>query len=269
GRPRRVARDLDAPGPRSHRGPPRPRPRRARASAALAVPGPGEPRGGVPDGRARGHVPDLGRSRTPSARPRGGGVRPAPRARGAGGPGGVRRRTAAWRRIVADALGAAAAVVRRLAPAAGQRVVGGREAGYRGWDPEVIGVDTAAERAVMRVLRRAGVRGRLLSEEAGEVPLDGMRGASSEPVYVVMDPFDGSMLYRRGIRAHWFTALGIYGEDGLAQAAGLVDHVTGERVVADRAGASRTRRPGARPEAVRPSRTRTLETAYVEAYLMK
>jgi fructose-1,6-bisphosphatase/inositol monophosphatase family enzyme len=181
----------------------------------------------------------------------------------------VRRRTSAWRRIVADALGAAAAVVRRLAPAAGQHVVGGREAGYRGWDPEVIGVDTAAERAVMRVLRRAGVRGRLLSEEAGEVPLDGTRGVITEPVYVVMDPFDGSMLYRRGIRAHWFTALGIYGEDGRARAAGLVDHVTGERVVADGAGASRTRCPGARSEAVRPSKTRTLEAAYVEAYLMK
>jgi fructose-1,6-bisphosphatase/inositol monophosphatase family enzyme len=156
-------------------------------------------------------------------------------------------------------------------------VVAGREAGYREWDPEVIGVDTAAERAVIAVLRRAGVRGLLLSEEAGEVHLGGKPRAGTaattptgtEVVYVVMDPFDGSMLYRRGIRAFWFTALGIYGQDGVARAAGLVDHVTGEVVLADAAGASCIVRPGARPIPLRPSGTTAVEAAYVEAYMMK
>jgi fructose-1,6-bisphosphatase/inositol monophosphatase family enzyme len=148
-------------------------------------------------------------------------------------------------------------------------VVAGREAGYREWDPEVIGVDTAAERAVIAVLRRAGVRGLLLSEEAGEVQLGGKAHAGAEVVYVVMDPFDGSMLYRRGIRALWFSALGIYGADGAARAAGLVDHVTGEMVLADADGASSIARPGARPVPLRPSGTAVVEAAYVEAYMMK
>ena len=157
-----------------------------------------------------------------------------------------------WRGVVLTALRAAHATVKGLGAAAGQRVVARRDAGYRSWDPEVIGVDTATERAVIRVLERHGVTGTLLSEEAGERPL-GKRSGVSEPVYVVMDPFDGSLLYRRGIRAHWFTALGIHGMDGTPLVAGIIDHITGEIALADAAGAVRWPRPGA-PEPRAPPR---------------
>lgn len=177
-----------------------------------------------------------------------------------------------WRRCVQDGLLAANGVVRRLAPRSGQRVVAGREAGYRAWDPEVIGVDTATERAVIGALRRRGARGTLLSEEAGERRLGERRGGSDargEPVYAILDPFDGSLLYRRDIRAHWLTALGIYGLEGTPRAAGLVDHITGEIVLADATGAVRIARPGARAAAVRPAATTTLDGAFLETYLMK
>lgn len=183
-----------------------------------------------------------------------------------------RRAGPLWRPVVEAALRAASAAVQRLAPAAGQRVVGGRRAGYRSWDPEVIAVDTAAERAAIRALRRGGVHGLLLSEEAGEMPLPrpaGGSGAQPEAVSVVMDPFDGSLLYRRGIRAHWFTALGIYGQDEAPRAAGVIDHITGEVVLADRAGAVRVPRPRARPVPLRPASTPTLDGAFLEAYMMK
>lgn len=177
-----------------------------------------------------------------------------------------------WRQSVQVGLRAANAVVRRLAPRAGQRVVAGREEGYRSWDPEVIGVDTAAERAIIAALRRAGVRGTLLSEEAGETTLRGSANrsaAGTEPVYVIQDPFDGSLLYRRDIRAHWFTAIGIYGQDEKPRAAGAMDHITGEIVLADATGAVRIARPGARPAPVRPATTATLDGAFLEAYLKK
>jgi fructose-1,6-bisphosphatase/inositol monophosphatase family enzyme len=133
-------------------------------------------------------------------------------------------------------------------------------------------VDTAAERAIMAVLRRGGVRGTLLSEEAGEARLGERRGGADrrgELVYVVQDPFDGSLLYRRDIRAHWFTAVGIYGMDETPRAAGVIDHITGEIVLADAAGAVRLPRPGARALPIRPSRTTTLDGAFLETYLMK
>jgi fructose-1,6-bisphosphatase/inositol monophosphatase family enzyme len=183
-----------------------------------------------------------------------------------------RKRPFPWRQCVQAGLLAANAAVRRLAPRSGQRVVRGREAGYRSWDPEVIGVDTAAERAIIGALRRGGVRGTLLSEEAGETTLEGRPDGSSasfEPVYVVQDPFDGSLLYRRGIRAHWFTALGIYGQDESPKAAGVVDHITGEIVLADAAGTVRLARSGARALPARPAATRTLDGAFLETYLMK
>ncbi len=181
-------------------------------------------------------------------------------------------RTFPWRAVVLASLGAAHRTVKRLRPAAGQRVIAGRAAGYRSWDPEVIGIDTAAERAVVAALGQNGIRGTLLSEEAGTRRLaarSASRLSAPEPVYVVMDPFDGSLLYRRGIHAHWFTALGIFGMDETARAAGIVDHTSGEMTVADSAGAVRIPRPGARPVPLHPASTGTLDGAYLEAYMMK
>jgi fructose-1,6-bisphosphatase/inositol monophosphatase family enzyme len=191
---------------------------------------------------------------------------------GAGTPAKGRTESLPWRRLVLEALEAANAAVRRLAPRSGQRVVAGRKAGYRSWDPEVIAVDTAAERAAITALRRGGVRGTLLSEEAGETPLGGRSGAvdcAAEPVYVIMDPFDGSMLYRRGIRALWFTALAFYGQDGQPRAAGVIDHNSGEVIVADQAGAASLAQLGGRPVPLRPSKTTQLDGAFLETYLKK
>jgi fructose-1,6-bisphosphatase/inositol monophosphatase family enzyme len=149
-------------------------------------------------------------------------------------------------------------------------VVGGRAEGYRPFDPEVIGVDTAAEDAAVAALRRSGVHGTLLSEEAGERDLPRpRRGACPEPVYVVMDPFDGSMLYRRGIRALWYTGIGLWGRDATPRAAGLVDHVTGEVVLWDGGAVRRWAHPRARQERPRPASTGKLDGAFVEAYMMK
>lgn len=133
-------------------------------------------------------------------------------------------------------------------------------------------MDTVTERAAVAALRRHRVCGTLLSEEAGAVPIGGVMGqrrSLRDPVYVVLDPFDGSMLYRRGIRAHWFTALGIYGEDGEARAAGVMDHLTGEIMLADRSGAISLSAPHAAPASLQPSRTTDLADACLEAYMMK
>jgi fructose-1,6-bisphosphatase/inositol monophosphatase family enzyme len=182
----------------------------------------------------------------------------------------VARRGARWAAAVEAGLRAAAAAVRRLDPRRGQRVVAGRAEGYRPFDPEVIGVDTAAESAAVTALRRAGIHGTLLSEEAGERPLRRPRtGACPDPVYVVMDPFDGSMLYRRGIRALWYTGIGLWALDGTPRAAGLVDHVTGELVLSDGREVHQWARPRSRPHRPRPAATHELEAAVLEAYMMK
>lgn len=191
---------------------------------------------------------------------------------GSGQPAKARSTAFTWRQRVQEGLRAANAAVRCLAPKTGQRVVAGREEGYRPWDPEVIAVDTAAERAIVGALRRGGIQGTLLSEEAGETTMSGRSTHFKdgvEPVYVILDPFDGSLLYRRGIQAHWFSALGIYGQDERARAAGVIDHITGETVLADPLGAVRIARPGTRAVPIRPATTATLDGAFLEAYFMK
>jgi fructose-1,6-bisphosphatase/inositol monophosphatase family enzyme len=161
-------------------------------------------------------------------------------------------------------------VVGRLNRGAGQRVVAGRPAGYRPWDPEVIGVDTATERAVIAVLRKHGVTGTMLSEEVGQKELRAPAGTSAgEPVYVILDPFDGSLLYRRGIPAHWITAIGIYGMEGGPRASGVIDHICGEIALADAAGAFRLTGRSTRATPLRPSEAQTPDGAFLESYLMK
>jgi fructose-1,6-bisphosphatase/inositol monophosphatase family enzyme len=133
-------------------------------------------------------------------------------------------------------------------------------------------VDTAAERAVVATLKRNRICGTLLSEEAGETPVGGRMALPRpgvERVYAILDPFDGSLLYRRGIRAHWFTALGIYGQDKTPRAAGVIDHITGEIILADTAGAFRMGHFRGRPTRLRPTSHSSVDGACLEAYLKK
>jgi myo-inositol-1(or 4)-monophosphatase len=139
---------------------------------------------------------------------------------------------------------------------------------HRADDPETIGVDEAAEAAVLEVLRRAGMSATVLSEEAGEVRLAG----SGEPIFVVVDPFDGSALYRHGIRAFWYSAVGILAADGRPLAAACLDLLHGTVDVAGEGKGFTARLEGtALCDAVplRPSGASRLQGARLEVYLMK
>ena len=99
--------------------------------------------------------------------------------RGVGGGKPVRRATlGTWGDLCVQAVAAAAGAVARLGEAAGRRVVAAHTAAHRADDPETIGVDEAAEAAILEVIRRAGVNATVLSEEAGEVRVPG----EAEPV---------------------------------------------------------------------------------------
>jgi fructose-1,6-bisphosphatase/inositol monophosphatase family enzyme len=85
-------------------------------------------------------------------------------------------------------------------------VVEVRAKGYREWDPEVIRIDKELESLYVRSLQETGLRIVVLSEELQRLEISG----GGEQIYAVCDPFDGSALYRRRIRAFWFTALAFY-----------------------------------------------------------
>ncbi|MBI3080365.1 MAG: hypothetical protein HYY89_03155, partial [candidate division NC10 bacterium] len=180
----------------------------------------------------------------------------------------VGEKVEAWAEIALQAVAAARGAVARIGEAAGRRVVGAHAETYRVDDPETIGVDEAAEAAILEVIRRAGVNATVLTEEAGEVRLSG----SGEPVFVVVDPFDGSALYRHGIRAFWYSAVGVLAADGRPLAAACLDLLHGTVEVAGEGKGFTGRLEGTTlRDAVplRPSGVTRLAGARLEVYLMK
>ncbi|MCX7967743.1 MAG: hypothetical protein N3B10_04525 [Armatimonadetes bacterium] len=145
-------------------------------------------------------------------------------------------------------------------------VVATRETGYREWDPEVILIDRELENLYVQALQETNWQITLLSEELQRVELPG----KSEPIYAVCDPFDGSALYRRKIKAFWFTALALYDFQGnpLASSVGdivarRIEFVLPEGAFSAPLGNIEHRQP------LRPNKTKSLKDAYLASYLMK
>lgn len=151
----------------------------------------------------------------------------------------------------------------------GTEVVEGRPAGYREWDPEVIRVDKVAEKRVLEEIRASGLRAIILSEEAGRFE---QPGEGQAPVYFIVDPFDGSLLYRRQIPAFWYTCLGIYSPQGEPLAAAVAD-VNSQRVDFCNEEAAFTAHledgEAHHVTELQPSQVEELSEAFVEIYLMR
>ncbi len=167
--------------------------------------------------------------------------------------------------FVVRAVVAAVRRARQLGEAATD-VVATRQTGYREWDPEVIRIDRELENAYLQALQQTGWRVTLLSEELQRVELPG----EGERLFAVCDPFDGSALYRRRIRAFWFTALSLYDGNGNPLAAAVGDPLNNLLEFSTPDGAF-TASVGNldRPLPLRPNRTKTLKDAYLASYFMK
>lgn len=121
-----------------------------------------------------------------------------------------------WIKLGLQLAGEAVQRVGALGVREGSRVVELRDdspGSDRSWDPEILRVDKEIERYYMDQLAERGIDAILLSEEAGRVKIEPRCAPEIEfdrPVYFISDPFDGSMLYKRGIQAFWYSALAIY-----------------------------------------------------------
>jgi len=156
----------------------------------------------------------------------------------------------------------------------GTEVVETRAEGYREFDPEVIRVDKVAEELILEKLRAAGAKATVLSEEAGKLELEGGPGELSgeDNAYVIVDPFDGSMLYRRQIPAFWYTCLGVYTADLKPCTAVIGDVIHRAVDFCDSQGVYTGRFQDGElveVETVGVSRNTELRDAFVETYLMK
>lgn len=175
------------------------------------------------------------------------------------------------------ALGSVAAAMRRVRELAGRgtEVVQQRPAGYRTFDPEIIRADLAAEEAILDHLKRSGARAVVLTEEAGRVRLEGDPERSFggiEDGYVVIDPFDGSALYRRQLPAFWYSCIGLYGSDGEPRAAAVADLLAGTIDFCNDQASYTGRLDGGAldsSERLQPSEVTDLREAYLSIFVMK
>lgn len=156
----------------------------------------------------------------------------------------------------------------------GREVVEKRAPGYKVADPEVMKVDKVAETLIVGEVEKAGIEAIVLSEEAGRVTVKPAQRSERfpEPVYVVVDPFDGSLLYRRLIPAFWFSSLSIYSLEGTPLCAAVVDIINGEMDFANDNGSFTGRLVNGEVKEVGravPTSVSKLSDAYLESYLMK
>lgn len=150
----------------------------------------------------------------------------------------------------------------------GRQVVALRSGEYRSWDPETLGVDEVAEGYFLQRIREVyGDSVAILSEEAGRLPEGG-----AIRYYLVSDPFDGSLLYKRQIPAFWYTTLAIYSAQGEPLAAAVCDVPNGMVDFANESQAFTGRLVEGELVQVHPMRPSTvgaLKEAVLETYMMK
>ncbi len=128
-----------------------------------------------------------------------------------------------------------------------------------------IGIDDLCEqhyRAMRDHCERAVLSVRLQSEH-------GAWGPSQPDYYLLVDPFDGSGLFRRGIRRDWWSVAGVVDAAGRAVAGGAIDLLAEEIFLAGHDGVARLSLRFGSSERARPSARQALDgEAVLAGYLM-
>ncbi|MCM8814407.1 MAG: hypothetical protein NC937_03770 [Candidatus Omnitrophica bacterium] len=106
---------------------------------------------------------------------------------------------------------------------------------YKSWDPDILKVDKDTENNYKKRLEEWKRPVIFLSEEAGRVEIN--TDQQGEPLYVVCDPFDGSYLFKHGIKDFWYTSLAFYDKNFNPVCCSVADCVSGKIAYAFNKGA--------------------------------
>lgn len=155
----------------------------------------------------------------------------------------------------------------------GRQIVATRDGHYRNWDPQVLGVDSVAEGYIFQRIQQfgqicGGFNACVLSEEAGQKRFD----FGPEPVYIISDPFDGSLLYKNDLGAFYFTTVAVFDQAGRHLATAIGDIVNRRIDFASSDGAWTARLGDDGLSDIRqpkPSSCTQIGSAVLETYLLK
>ncbi len=157
---------------------------------------------------------------------------------------------------------------------AGRRLVATRDGQYRNWDPDVFKVDEAAEGYIFDCLKRFNAAkgdsftARIISEEAG----DRTFGTGATKLFVISDPFDGSLLYKNDLGAFYYTTVAVWDEKGNHLATVVGDCVNRRVDFAGGKGAFSANFDGWKLKGLKPSglsANADIAKATIESYMMK
>jgi len=85
------------------------------------------------------------------------------------------------------------------------------DAEYKTWDPDIFKVDKDAEDGYTKRLQKKGEPFIILSEEVERLEIN--TDKPGEVMYAACDPFDGSILFKRGIPDFWYSSFAFYNKD--------------------------------------------------------
>ncbi len=106
---------------------------------------------------------------------------------------------------------------------------------YKNWDPDILRVDKDTENVYRNRLEQLKRPVVLLSEEAGRVEIN--TDKPGEILYAVCDPFDGSYLFKHGIKDFWYSSLAFYDKNFHPVCCCVGDCISGKIAYADKTGA--------------------------------
>ncbi|MCM8816393.1 MAG: hypothetical protein NC913_02640 [Candidatus Omnitrophica bacterium] len=106
---------------------------------------------------------------------------------------------------------------------------------YKSWDPDILKVDKDTENTYRKRLEDWGRPVILLSEEAGRIEINTEK--SGDILYVVCDPFDGSYLFKHGIKDFWYSSIAFFDKNFNPVSCCVGDCVAGKIAYACKEGA--------------------------------
>ena len=143
----------------------------------------------------------------------------------------------------------------------------GPVAGRSGAEDVEIEIDRVCDEIIDGWLRETGLTIDVYSEH-GTRRIGG--GEAKPRFFVASDPFDGSGLFKRGLRAEWWSVLSVFSADGVSPVfGGAVDILRKEMYIADNDRVGFTSLETGRATSVSPSTKRTIDNeAVIAAYLI-
>lgn len=148
------------------------------------------------------------------------------------------------------------------------KVVVATRTNERKYDPETFKVDEVAEGYFLERIKQSKIPSIIISEELGK-KLINAKNEDDIKYYFISDPFDGSWLYKRGLKKDWYTTLAIYTKEGIAVTSAVGDIINKIIYFCNSSESFTLNLDNNKIKKIKPSNITLLKEATISSYLLK